>query len=207
MTIEQELRQIIKEEIISLFNEDDVTYNDQIKSIEKMLFQIKDANASGNQKEAEQLISIIIPQILSMGFDMPHVSKIQNSIKNMMTDKDVLLLMSTYKLIAEGHDDDDDDGPEDDIYKYKIIISIPFSTDKNKDEKINQLKYELVTTGVKILGIKELPIAEIGHAGDETVIQLHILMMLQTYKKRSELENGLQPDYKIIKIKDVTNGD
>ena len=203
MTTEQELKQIIKEEILALFREDDVTYNDQLESIEKLVFQIKDANANGNAKESQQLISILMPQIMSMGFDKPHLSKIQQSIKNMMTDKDAYLILSTYKLMAEGVDDDD--GPDDDIYKYKVIVSIPFATSKNKDEKINKLKYELVTSGIKILGIKELLISEIAKAGEDAVIQLHVMMMLQTYKKRSELENGLQPNYKLIKIKDVTN--
>ena len=119
-----------------------------------------------------------------------------------MTDKDVYLIMSTYKLMGEGSDHEQE--IKDDIYKYKIIVSVPFATSKNKDEKVNQLKYELVTAGVKILGIKQLPIAELAKAGDESVIQLHMLMLLQTYKKRSELENRLQPNYKLIKIKDVT---
>jgi hypothetical protein len=205
MSTEKELRQIIKEEILSLFQEDDVTYNDQLASIEKALFQIKDFNAQGNEKAATQYIGVLMPQIMSMGFDKPHLSKIQQSIRNMTTDKDVYLILSTYKLMAEAKIDQE--GPHDDIYKYKVIISIPFSTSKNKDEKISQLKYELVTGGVKILGIKELPIAELAKAGEDSVIQLHVLMILQTYKKRTELESSLVPSYKLIKIKDVTNPD
>jgi|TARA_R110000824_G_scaffold364808_3_gene553293 hypothetical protein len=202
MNSEQQLRQIIKEELMALLSEDVVTYDDQMTAIEKMLFQIKDANASGNTKEADQLISVLMPQIMSMGFDKAHLSKISRGVRNMMTDKDVYLIMSTYKLMGEGSDHEQE--IKDDIYKYKIIVSVPFATSKNKDEKVNQLKYELVTAGVKILGIKQLPIAELAKAGDESVIQLHMLMLLQTYKKRSELENRLQPNYKLIKIKDVT---
>ena len=48
MNSEQQLRQIIKEELMALLSEDVVTYDDQMTAIEKMLFQIKDANASGN---------------------------------------------------------------------------------------------------------------------------------------------------------------
>jgi|10_taG_2_1085330.scaffolds.fasta_scaffold01286_19 hypothetical protein len=204
MTTEQELKKIIKEEILALFKEDDVTYDDQLVSIEKALFQIKDLNAQGNEKGATQMISVLMPQIMSMGFDKPHLSKMQHSIKNMMTDKDVYLILSTYKLMGEGKYDSP---PREDIYKYKVIVSIPFSTSKNKDEKISQLKYDLVTSGIKILGIKELPVAELAKAGEDSVIQLHILMMLQTYKKRTELETGLQPTYKLIKIKNITDSD
>ena len=202
MTLEKELREIVKNEILSLFNEDEVKYGDQISSIEKMVMQIKDAYAAGNEKKAMQLTGIIMPQIMSMGFDKPHLSKIQQQLKNMTTDKDAYLLLTTYKLIEDG----DDKAGTDDIYKYKVIVSIPFSTAKNKDEKVSQLKYFLVTSGVKILGIKELPVAEIAKVGDDPVIQLHILLMVKTYQKRSEFENSLQPDYKLIKIKDVSNG-
>ena len=73
MSTEKELRQIIKEEILSLFQEDDVTYNDQLASIEKALFQIKDFNAQGNEKAATQYIGVLMPQIMSMGFDKPHL--------------------------------------------------------------------------------------------------------------------------------------
>ena len=203
MDTEQKLRKIIKEEIVSLFTEDEVAYDDQMNSIEKLIFQVKDANVEGNVKKSQQLIAILMPQIMSMGFDKPHLSKIQQSVKNMMTDKDAYLILSTYKLIA--NDDEDDDG--DDIYKYKVIVSVPFVTSKNKDEKISQLKYDLVTSGIKILGIKELPVSELAQAGGDAVIKMHVMLMLKTYKKRSELENGLQPDYKLIKIKDVTDGD
>ena len=64
MNSEQQLRQIIKEELMALLSEDVVTYDDQMTAIEKMLFQIKDANASGNTKEADQLISVLMPQIM-----------------------------------------------------------------------------------------------------------------------------------------------
>ena len=203
MAVDQELKKIIKEELMSLFNEDDITYNDQVASIEKLIFQIKDANVEGNQKKANQLLSILTPQLISIGYSTPHLSKMKQSIKKVMTDKDVYLILSTYKLMAEA--DTNETTPTNDIYTYTVIVEIPFATNKNKDEKISQLKYELVTSGVKVLGIKKLPVAEIAKAAGESVIKLHVMMSLKTYKKRTELENDLQPSYKLIKIKNTTS--
>jgi len=202
MSLEQELKQIIKEEIESYLKEDD--YNDEVQSIESMMMDLKDANAEGNQKKAEELFKLITPQIISMGFDRPHVLKIQQSMRQMVTDRDAYKLLSTYKLIAEA---DATEGPNDEVFKYKVIVSIPFSTSKNKDERVKQLKYDLVTSGVKILGIKELSVSKIASAGDEDVIQLDVMMVLKTWKQRTELENSLQPNYILVKIRDITDGD
>ena len=137
MNSEQQLRQIIKEELMALLSEDVVTYDDQMTAIEKMLFQIKDANASGNTKEADQLISVLMPQIMSMGFDKAHLSKISRGVRNMMTDKDVYLIMSTYKLMGEGSDHEQE--IKDDIYKYKIIVSVCYQQEQRREGQSTQV--------------------------------------------------------------------
>ena len=83
---------------------------------------------------------------------------------------------------------------------------MPATTSKNKDEKIKKLKYDLVIDGVKILGIKELPVAKLangGAAGD--VIDLKVMMKLKTIKKKTEMESLLEPDFSLEKIKEMDN--
>ena len=92
-------------------------------------------------------------------------------------------------------------GPE----RFKIILQIPFTTKKNKEQKLKKLRFDLKILDVEIKKEKAATVSELNPEEDEsdTLLDYAVGLEIETDMTRSEMENNLEPDYKILKIKEV----
>ena len=148
-----------------------------------------------------------------------------NDLTDIDTEKDVDVFMSRYRLWGEDYADtfrateatlmnalteaeeereEDEDGVEQNIHKFKIAVQIPFSTEKNKDQKLKKLEFDLSLVDIKINSKKDLDVDTINpEASQNPSLEYVVMLEIETEMTRSELENTLEPDYKILKIKEV----
>lgn len=191
----EKLKETVKRDLLKILKEE------KAHSIEMLVYDIMDANSQGNQKKAEKLYGLLFPRLSSMGFDRNTLMKMRNEIKNITDDRDAQKFIARYKLSDEyiaSHR----------VRTYKMIITIPFATSKNKEEKEKELKYNLVMNNIKILGVKELAVAELGNAGTMgKALDLKYLIKVKTMLKPSDIENNLQPEYVVDKIKEQGIGE
>ena len=175
----------------------------------------------GNRGREERYKSMIYVRLADLGFDRPRITSMINDITDVDTEKDLDKFMSRYRLwgddyaatfratestITEADDDreEDEDGVEQNIHNFKVILQIPFTNLKNKDQKLRKLKFDLTILDIRIK--KEIPIdvAKINpEAADSAAIDYAVMLELETEMTRTELEHELQPDYKILKLKDI----
>tara|TARA_R110000744_G_scaffold9052_7_gene29471 strand:+ start:2986 stop:3594 length:609 start_codon:yes stop_codon:yes gene_type:complete len=192
MIANSEIKSIIKEEILKILKEED-------NSLESLVYDILDAQSQGNNKKADEYYGLMFPRLSSMGFDRGKMAQMKAELTNLTNDKEATRFVAHWKIGDELID-------ADKIYVYKIIVGIPFATSKNKDEKIKQLKYDLIINGVKVLGMKEMAVSEVADAGAAgKVLKLKVMFKIKTSKKHGELENTLVPDYNLEKIKDISD--
>lgn len=187
--LREELKELVKERLYDIIEEENKN------TISDIVYTIMDAQISRNEKKARELYGVLFARLSALGFDREKLMKIKTHVATLTNEKDVEKFIAKYKL-------SDNDISERTLHTYKVIISIPFATTSNKDEKIKKLKYDLVTSGIKILGYKELNIYKIASAGTlGSVIDLQLLMKIKTYKKKNDLEELLQPHYGLEQVK------
>tara|TARA_S200002703_G_C3752972_1_gene231663 strand:+ start:54 stop:647 length:594 start_codon:yes stop_codon:yes gene_type:complete len=187
--LREELKELVKERLYDIIEEENKN------TISDIVYSIMDAQTSRHEKKARELYGVLFARLSALGFDREKLMKIKTHVATLTNEKDVEKFIAKYKL-------SDNDISERTLHTYKVIISIPFATTSNKDEKIKKLKYDLVTSGIKILGYKELNIYKIASAGTlGSVIDLQLLMKIKTYKKKNDLEELLQPNYGLEQIK------
>ena len=146
-----------------------------------------------------------------------------NDLTDVDTEKDVDVFMSRYKLwgddyadsfrateatlvnaLTEAEREEDIDGVEQNMHKFKLALQIPFSTEKNKDQKLKKLEFDLAIVDIKINSKKDLDVDTINpEASQNPSLQYVVMLEIETEMTRSELENTLEPDYKILKLKEV----
>ena len=178
-----------------------------------------------NMQRQERYKSMIWVRLADLGFDRPHIKKMINDLTDIDTEKDVDVFMSRYRLWGEDYADtfrateatlmnalteaeeereEDEDGVEQNIHKFKIAVQIPFSTEKNKDQKLKKLEFDLSLVDIKINSKKDLDVDTINpEASQNPSLEYVVMLEIETEMTRSELENTLEPDYKILKIKEV----
>ena len=178
-----------------------------------------------NMQRQERYKSMIWVRLADLGFDRPHIKKMINDLTDIETEKDVDVFMSRYRLWGEDYADtfrateatlmnalteaeeereEDEDGVEQNIHKFKIAVQIPFSTEKNKDQKLKKLEFDLSLVDIKINSKKDLDVDTINpEASQNPSLEYVVMLEIETEMTRSELENTLEPDYKILKIKEV----
>ena len=176
-----------------------------------------------NMQRQERYKSMIWVRLADLGFDRPHIKRMINDLADINTEKDVDVFMSRYKLwgddyadsfrateatlvnaLTEAEREEDNDGVEQNIHKFKIALQIPFSTEKNKDQKLKKLEFDLSILDVKINNQKDLDVDTINpEASQNPSLEYVVMLEIETEMTRSELENTLEPDYKILKIKEV----
>jgi len=184
----KEFKEVIKEEILELLKE-------ETSNVEDMVFSILDAQSSGNTKKAEKYFGILFPRLASLGFDRNTLLKMKSQLTLINNEKEATKFITRWKL-------SDQDINKNNVYTYKMIVSVPFATNKNEEELVKKLKYDLVSNGHKILGYKKMPVSKIASAGAAgEVIDLKILVKIKTMAKPNEIESELQPDYGVDKIK------
>ena len=175
----------------------------------------------GNRGREERYKSMIYVRLADLGFDRPRITSMINDITDVDTEKDLDKFMSRYRLwgddyaatfratestITEADDDreEDEDGVEQNIHNFKVILQIPFTNLKNKDQKLRKLKFDLTILDIKIKKERPIDVAKLNpEAADSAAIDYAVMLELETEMTRTELEHELQPDYKILKLKEI----
>tara|TARA_A100001037_G_C15043449_1_gene586604 strand:+ start:66 stop:677 length:612 start_codon:yes stop_codon:yes gene_type:complete len=176
-----------------------------------------------NMQRRERYKSMIWVRLADLGFDRPHIKRVINDLADVDTEKDVDVIMSRYRLwgddyaetfrateatlinaLTEAEREEDEDGVEQNIKTYKMILQIPFATEKNKDQKIKKLKFDFNVLGIKVNKEKDGTVDTINpEAQDNPSIEYVVGLEIETEMTRSQLENTLEPDYKILKLREV----
>ena len=170
-----------------------------------------------NITRQERYKSMIFVRLADLGFDKEHIRRMIIDLTDIDTEKDVDVFMSRYRLwgddyaasfrateatINEVDREEDEEGVEQNIHTFKIILQIPFTTKKNKEQKLKKLRFDLKILDVEIKKEKAATIAELNPEEDEsdTLLDYAVGLEIETDMTRSEMENILEPDYKILKI-------
>ena len=176
-----------------------------------------------NLQRQERYKSMIWIRLADLGFDRPHIKRMINDLTDINTEKDIDVFMSRYKLwgddyadsfrateatlvnaLTEAEREEDNDGVEQNIHTFKLAVQIPFSTEKNKDQKLKKLEFDLSLVDIKINSKKDLDVDTINpEASQNPSLEYVVMLEIETEMTRSELENTLEPDYKILKIREV----
>ena len=176
-----------------------------------------------NMQRRERYKSMIWVRLADLCFDRPHIKRVITDLADVDTEKDVDVIMSLYMLWGDDYDDsfrateatlvnalteaereEDEDGIEQNIKTYKMILQIPFTTEKNKEQKIKKLKFDLNVLGVKLNKEKDGAVDTINpEAQDNPSLEYVVGLEIETEMTRSQLENTLEPDYKILKLREV----
>ena len=176
-----------------------------------------------NMQRRERYKSMIWVRLADLGFDRPHIKKMINDLTDVDTEKDVDVIMSRYRLwgddyadsfrateatlvnaLTEAEREEDEDGIEQNIKTYKMILQIPFTTEKNKDQKIKKLKFDFNVLDIKVNKEKDGAVDTINpEAEDNPSLEYVVGLEIETEMTRSQLENTLEPDYKILKLREV----
>ena len=176
-----------------------------------------------NMQRRERYKSLIWVRLADLGLDSPHIKKMINDLTDVDSEKDVDVIMSRYRLwgddyaetfrateatlvnaLTEAEREEDEEGVEQNIKTYKMILQIPFATKKNKEQKIKKLKFDFNVLGVKVNKEKDGTVDTINpEAQDNPSVEYVVGLEIETEMTRSELENTLEPDYKILKIREV----
>ena len=178
---------------------------------------------NNNMQRQERYKSMIWVRLADLGFDRPHIKKMINDLTDVDTEKDVDIIMSRYRLwgddyadsfrateatlanaLTEAEREEDEDGIEQNIKTYKMILQIPFATKKNKEQKLKKLKFDFNVLGIKVNKEKDGTVDTINpEAQDNPSLEYVVGLEIETEMTRSQLENTLEPDYKILKLREV----
>ena len=173
-----------------------------------------------NITRQERYKSMIFVRLADLGFDSHRIRRMIGDLTDIDTEKDVDVFMSRYRLWGDDYADtfrateatinevdreEDDEGVEQNIHTFKIILQIPFTTKKNKEQKLKKLRFDLKILDVEIKKEKAATVAELNPEEDEsdTLLDYAVGLEIETEMTRTEMENTLEPDYKILKIKEV----
>ena len=171
----------------------------------------------------ERYKSMIWIRLADLGFNRHRITMMTNDLEDISSEKDIDSFMSRYRLWgddyadsfrateatllnalteAEDEREEDEDGVEQNIHKSKLAVQIPFSTEKNKDQKLKKLEFDLSLLDIKINNKKDLDVDTINpEASQNPSLEYVVMLEIETAMTRTELENALEPDYKILKIR------
>jgi len=183
--------------------------------VQKYISSIK----KNNHLRQERYKSMMYVRLADLGFDRPHITKMLNDLSDVDTEKDVDQFMSRYRLwgddyaatfrptessLMEQEREEDEEGVEQNIHTFKIILQIPFTNLKNKDQKLRKLKFDFTILDIKIKSEKAIDVAKLNPEDQQNpALDYAVMLEVETEMTRSELENELEPDYKILKIKET----
>ena len=183
--------------------------------MQRYVYAIKNSSISKQQRYK----SMIYVRLADLGFDRPHIKNMIIDLTDVGSEKELDKFISRYRLwgedyaasfrpteatITESEREEDEDGVEQNVHTFKIILQVPFATAKNKDQKLRKLKFDFMILDIKIKNQKDIDVAKINpEAADNPVLDYAIMLEIETEMTRTELENELEPDYKILKIKEI----
>ena len=183
--------------------------------VQKYISSIK----KNNHLRQERYKSMMYVRLADLGFDRPHINNMLIDLSDVDTEKDVDQFMSRYRLwgddyaasfrptessLREQEREEDEDGVEQNIHTFKIILQIPFTNLKNKDQKLRKLKFDFTILDIKIKSEKAIDVAKLNPEDEQNAaLDYAVMLEVETEMTRTELENEIEPDYKILKIKEV----
>ena len=183
--------------------------------IQKYISSIK----KNNHARRERYKSMVYVRLADLGFDRHHITNMINDLSDVDTEKDVDQFMSRYRLWGDDYADsfratesslmeqereEDEDGVEQNIHTFKIILQIPFTNIKNKDQKLRKLKFDFTILDIKIKSDKAIDVAKLNPEDQQNAaLDYAVMLEVETEMTRTELENEIKPDYKILKIKEI----
>ena len=176
-----------------------------------------------NHVRQERYKSMMYVRLADLGFDRQRITNMINDLSDVDTEKDVDQFMSRYRLwgddyadsfrateatlvnaLTEAEREEDEEGVEQNIKTFKLLLQLPFTTEKNKEQKIKKLKFDFRVLGIKINNEKDSSVETINPEAESNPSLEYVAgLEVETEMTRSELENELEPDYKILKIKEV----
>ncbi len=166
----------------------------------------------------ERYKSMIWIRLADLGFNRHRITMMTNDLEDISSEKDIDSFMSRYRLWGDDYADsfkatessiteserEEVDGVEENIHTFDILLQIPYTTEKNKDQKIRKLKFDFMVIDIKVKSQKELEVDKVNPEAEQNpVIDFVIRAQIETEMTRSQLENELEPDYKILKLKEV----
>ena len=183
-----------------------------------------------NLLKQERYKSMIWVRLADLGYNRRHITNMTNDLEDISSEKDIDSFMSRYRLWGDDYADsfkatesstkakaisfkkeklreseeEEVDGVEQNIHTFDILLQIPYTTEKNKDQKIRKLKFDFMVIDIKVNSQKELEVDKVNPEAEQNpVIDFVIRAQIETEMTRSQLENELEPDYKILKLKEV----
>ena len=176
-----------------------------------------------NMQRQQRYKSMIWVRLADLGFDKPRIKNMVTDLVDIDTEKDLDVYMSRYKLwgddyvdsfrateatlvnaLTEVEREEDEDGVEQNIKTFKLLLQIPFTTEKNKEQKIDKLKFDFRVLGIKVNKEKDATVDTINpEAESNPSLEYVVGLEIETEMTRSELENTLEPDYKILKLRTI----
>ena len=183
--------------------------------MQRYVSAIKNSSISKQQRYK----SMIYVRLADLGFDRPHIKNMIIDLTDVGSEKELDKFISRYRLwgedyaasfrpteatITESEREEDEDGVEQNVHTFKIILQVPFATAKNKDQKLRKLKFDFMILDIKIKNQKDIDVAKVNpEAADNPVLDYAVMLEIETEMTRTELENELEPDYKILKMKEI----
>tara|TARA_Y100000401_G_C8256335_1_gene190930 strand:+ start:173 stop:769 length:597 start_codon:yes stop_codon:yes gene_type:complete len=187
------------------------------QSIQDLIKSYVASMKKNSMMRQERYKSMIYARLADLGFSRHNIMKMVNDLDDITTEKDVDSFMARYKLLGDDFIDsfratessiteserEEVDGIEENIHTFDLILQIPFTTEKNKEEKIRKLKFDFAINDIKINSQKEFEVDKVNPDSETNpVIDYVVRMEIETEMTRSQLENEIEPDYKILKIKE-----
>ena len=164
-----------------------------------------------NHVRQERYKSMMYVRLADLGFDRPHITNMINDLSDVDTEKDVDQFMSRYRLWGDDYADsfratesslmeqereEDEEGVEQNINNFKIILQIPFTNLKNKDQKLRKLKFDFAILDIKIKSDRSIDVAKLNPEDKEnTALDYAVMLEIETEMSCTELENEIEPDY------------
>ena len=183
--------------------------------MQRYVYALKKSHIS-KQQRYKSMISV---RLADLGFDRPHIRNMIIDLTDVASERELDKFISRYRLwgddyaasfrpteatITEAEREEDEDGVEQNVHTFKIILQIPFATAKNKDQKLRKLKFDFMILDIKIKNQKDIDVAKVNpEAADNPVLDYAVMLEIETEMTRTELENELEPDYKILKMKEI----
>ena len=183
--------------------------------MQRYVYALKKSHIS-KQQRYKSMISV---RLADLGFDRPHIRNMIIDLTDVASERELDKFISRYRLwgddyaasfrpteatITEAEREEDEDGVEQNVHTCKIILQVPFATAKNKDQKLRKLKFDFMILDIKIKNQKDIDVAKVNpEAADNPVLDYAVMLEIETEMTRTELENELEPDYKILKMKEI----
>ena len=183
--------------------------------MQRYVYALKKSHIS-KQQRYKSMISV---RLADLGFDRPHIRNMIIDLTDVASERELDKFISRYRLwgddyaasfrpteatITEAEREEDEDGVEQNVHTFKIILQVPFATAKNKDQKLRKLKFDFMILDIKIKNQKDIDVAKVNpEAADNPVLDYAVMLEIETEMTRTEIENELEPDYKILKMKEI----